>query len=68
MPVVYPRNRHWPDAISSYELLELIRNSPAANTRLDDIAVVVDYQEKGMREVVNASYDAELRLIVLQLP
>ena len=46
----------------------MIRNSPAANTRLDEIAVVVDYQEKGMREVVNASYDAELRLIVLQLP
>jgi hypothetical protein len=67
MPIV-TRNRHWPDAISAYELLDRLRKAPASNTRLDQIALVVDFQDKGMREIVDIHYDEEEHLLVLQLP
>lgn len=61
------RNRHWPDAVSVAELLEIMRRPPGRNILRDEIAVVVDFEDKGVREVTRATYDEEHRLLVLEI-
>lgn len=62
-----PRNEIAPDAINAAELLEILRRPPARNVLRDEIAVVIDFEDRGVRAVEFVHYDEENRLLVLEM-